>query len=399
MDDISNTYAYLPEDLLGKILENVPNTVQKMNGMFDIQEEPMKKGIDKLRNKGLTKILTANDFSESLIAVDGGVIIEKMTGSDLLLAVAAGVEGLAEDKKIEWGKDNNQFYQWQTVLPHGEANSRLAQGIMFLMELSVLANAKHEIRIMDGTHFTSIIKINGMLSAIEDNAGEEYTNTLKAFLKDTYAKVIPDIPDIVEAGFNNDAIVALVKYSSSKDVNDAFLKDFKITVDDKTFFSLALSENEYLVPLPVGQSIEEREGIWDQLHISCNLKIPERDDLNLALAKAINPLRTTDIFTKQKKESDLYFSYYKPFNEGPAYRLEIKKSLAKDTSRFEKVLSSIKRQIIYPEIIEPYPQYLVDLMVKSISTGMFAIKEAIRISPDLKLENSKFNLLFGYRTK
>ena len=48
--------------------------------------------------------------------------------------------------------------------------------------------------------------------------------------------------------------------------------------------------------------------------------------------------------------------------------------------------------------MEPYPQYLVDLMAKSISLGMYAIKEAIRNSPDLKINEGKFNLLFNYRT-
>jgi hypothetical protein len=53
---------------------------------------------------------------------------------------------------------------------------------------------------------------------------------------------------------------------------------------------------------------------------------------------------------------------------------------------------------VFPEIREPFPQYLVDLMAKSISGGMFAIKEAIRLSLDLKIDKGKFNLLFNYRT-
>lgn len=385
-------YAHLPDELLAKILDHVPVTVAKMNSMFDIQDEPIQKGVANLRNTGKIAKLSVSEFSNSVIAVDGSWILNKMTGSDLLLAVAVGVEGLTEDKTKDWGESKNQYYQWQTALSHNEANSRLGQGVMFLMELSVLANAEHEIRIMDGTHFTSILKINSMLSAKEENAGDEYSQALRAFLKETYKKIIPDIPDIIKAAFNDDKILALLKYSSSRDIIDAFLSNHDLKIDDRTFFSLGMNEDEYLKPLPVGQSKKEREKIWNELHITCSLDIPEKDELNQELKKAIAPIIT------KNKTSDLYFTYYKPFKDGPAYRIELKKSLAENVSRLERYLLSIKKQIVFPEIREPFPQYLVDLMAKGISSGMFAIQEAIKLSPDLKIDKGKFNLLFNYRT-
>jgi len=396
MNDLSSThehYAHLPEELMEKILKAVPDTVEKMNKMFEIQEEPLKNAIDSIRQSNMTKKITATDFSTSLIAVDGGVVIDRMTGSDLLLAVAVGVEGLSTDPGTQWGAAKNQFYQWQTVLPHEEATARLAQGVMFLMELSVLAQANHEIRIMDGTHFTPILKINSMLSAKEDNAGPEYIKALKDFLRETYQKIIPDIPDIVRETLQNHAIIANAKYSSSRDILDEYVHNYDIVVDDKTFFSLALSENEYLCPLSVGQSKNERRKIWNDLHIKCNLDIPERDDLNESFENILYP-----IITKGKK-SELYFTYYKPYTDGPAYRIELKKELALDTKRLERVLLSLRHQIVFPEILEPYPQYLVDLMAKSVASGLFAIQEGIKLSPLLKVDKGNFNLIFNYRTK
>lgn len=397
-DEIQNprNYAYLPEELLGKILENVPNTVNKMNELFDIQDEPIKNGISILKDKGLIEKNETKEFTDSLIAVDGGVVLEKMTGTDILLAVAVGVEGLKEDKSSGWKDNRNQYYQWQTVLAHDEANARLCQGVMFLMELSVLANAEHEIRIMDGTHFTPLIKINSLLSARDERAGPQYTQSLKDFLKETYEKIIPDIPDIIKAALQDEEIIAIAKYSSSRDVIDAFLSNQEIKVDDRTFFSLALNEDEYLIPLSVGQSEEEREKIWNDLHIKCNLGIPEKDELEARLEEIVKTLRTKD--ENGDKNSELYFTYYKPFQDGPAYRIEVKKKLALDSGKLKKCLFSIKKQIVFPEIREPFPQYLVDIMAKNVSGGLFAIQEAIRLSPNLKLDKGKFNLLFNYRT-
>lgn len=399
MDENLNTqinYAHLPDELISKILENVPTTVGKMNQLFDIQDEPIKKGIEELKAKNLIEKNKTTEYSKSLIAVDGGVVLEKMTGTDILLAVAVGVEGLSEDTGSGWNKNGNQYYQWQTVLAHDEANARLCQGVMFLMELSVLANAEHEIRIMDGTHFTPLIKINSLLSAKEERAGPQYTQALKDFLKETYEKIIPDIPDIIKAALQSDNIIAIAKYSSSRDVIDAFLSNQEIKVDDRTFFSLGLNEDEYLTPMPVGQSKEEREKIWDDLHIRCNLNITERDELEGKLEEIVKTLRTKD--GSVSKKSELYFTYYKPYQDGPAYRIEVKKSLALDSERLKRCLFSIKRQIVFPEIREPFPQYLVDLMAKNVAGGLFAIQEAIRLSPDLKIDKGKFNLLFNYRT-
>ena len=52
MDNQDNkNYAYLPDDLLVKILDKVPNTVDKMNRMFDVQDEPINEGIAELKKQ------------------------------------------------------------------------------------------------------------------------------------------------------------------------------------------------------------------------------------------------------------------------------------------------------------------------------------------------------------
>ena len=323
-----------------------------------------------------------------------------MSGTDLLLAVAVGVEGLHNEEGYGW-QENRQYEQWQTVMPHDEATPRLCQGAMFLMELGVLAGSTHEIRIMDGAHFTPLLKINSMLSAREEHAGEEYIAALRSFLSETYSKIIPDIPDMIASALNDPGVIAIAKYSSSRDLLDSHVKNAGVdgvTLDDKTFFALGLDENEYTKPMSVGQSKEEKRKIWNELHIKCNLEISEKDDLNEHLKNAINPIRTKD--HDGQKESELFFSYYKPYANGAAYRIECKKVLAEDTKRFERVLTSIKSQIAYPDIREPFPQYLADLMAKSISGGAYALQDAVRLALVDELENTeRLDLLFSYRSR
>lgn len=397
-----SSYAHLPEDLIKQMLEAVPRTVGKMENMLGTQNEPIENGISALKDmKIISKLKSGTLPINSLMAADGGQVIERMSGTDLLLAVAVGVEGLHNAEGYGWPSNSRQYTQWQTVMPHDEATPRLCQGAMFLMELGVLASSTHKIRIMDGTHFTPLLKINSMLSAKEEHAGKEYVTALRDFLSETYSKIIPDIPDMISSALDDACIIAIAKYSSSRDILDSYVKRAginDIALDDKTFFTLGLSEDEYTNPVSVGQSEEEKRKIWNELHIKCNLEIDSKDELNKHLENAIDPIRTKN--RDGEKESELFFSYYKPYTNGAAYRIECKRTLAEDAEKFERVLVSIKGQIAYPDIREPFPQYLADLMAKSISGGMLALQDAVRLSLVQELEDtSRLDLLFSYRSK
>ena len=248
---------------------------------------------------------------------------------------------------------------------------------------------------MDGSHLTTILKLNSLLSANDQDAADQpYVKSLSDFLHENYEKVIPDIPDIIHNAFSDDAVIGLTKYSSSREIIDTLLHDLNIKADDKVFMSIILKENEYTKPLSVGQSRKDRD-MWKKIHMICNLEIDGVDnatELNPLLENAITPFKITD-----DHDSELYFCYYKPNSYSSACRFEIKKDLAVDTGRLERLFRSVKHQIISPEIREPYPQYLADVIAKNISFGMEAVNQAI--SNDAVLNKQKnFDLIFPYRT-
>lgn len=409
-------YAYLPEDLLLDMLNNSPEVVKKLVSFSD-NSEKVDEGRAKLEEIGyISKLDTSTVPSESLVAIDGATIIEKLTSCDLLMSIAVGVEGVTESPAKEWTKDGKQYYSWQDILPHHPDNTRLAQGIMFLMELSILANADHEFRIMDGSHITSIMKLNSLMSAKSDDfADKSYAQALQDFLQKNYSKVIPDIPTIIKDGFQDDSIVALTKYSSSRELLDSVLEKSEISGDDKSFMSLVLGENEYTMPLPVGQALRERNQ-WNSIHIKSNLDLTElyyyengqrikyteshKSILNRDLEKILHdfkPKRLKDSPVNDNSDSKLYFFYFKPNENGVCYRVEVKESLAKNTERLQRFLMSLKNQIFFPDIQEPYPQFLADVIAKNISFGMEALKSSIFSSPELTSDNN-LNQLLSYRS-
>ncbi len=119
-----------------------------------------------------------------------------------------------------------------------------------------MTGSDREIRILDGSHVTMTLKLNSLLSANDQDAADQpYVAALSDFLKTSYGKIIPDIPDMIERAFSNDAVISLTKYSSSREIIDSYLKDLNIRADDKAVMSKVLKENEYTKPLPAGQSL------------------------------------------------------------------------------------------------------------------------------------------------
>ncbi len=397
--EFKTEYPRLPEDLILKILNSSKSKVKKLNHIYKDQAELLKESIRKLKTEDLIRKLPDGDYTESIIAVDGGSIIDKNSGTNMLLAVAVGVEGFNSNPSKGWG---NQYDCWSEIIPHEEASARLCQGIMFLMELNTIESAPHNIKIMDGTHFTPILKINSLLSAKEEYATSEYIECLKNFLKDKYKKTIPDIPDMIGKILEDSSIVAMPKYSSSTDIikSDKYLHCFSkdITVDDRFFFSLNLEKNEYTKPLSVGQSAEERRKIWNDLHIRCNIEIENQSLLNKQLENKLTPVKTQTA-DNRPQESKIYFTYYKPYDNSSAFRIECKKSIAENHRDFEKLLRSIKRQLCIPHIQEPFPQYLADMMAKSVSGGLYALQDAVKFSKELNIDNKFKPYIFNsYRS-
>ena len=243
MAEENKKYAYLPEDLLAKMLDNSSKTAQQLTQIFDLNDSAIQESRDILQKGKFINECLEGESTNSIMAADGASIIEHKTSADIILSLAVGIDGLSSENSSQWAKKARQFQEWQTVLPHHVANTRLAQGIMFLMELNVLSENDREIRIMDGSHLTVILKLNSLLSANDDDkASNPYVDALKSFLKESYEKIIPDIPNIIDNAFSNESIIALTKYSSSREIIDSLLSDLKIQSDDKVLMSSILKE-------------------------------------------------------------------------------------------------------------------------------------------------------------
>lgn len=389
--------ARLPDELVESIMQDAGGVVDAAWSMVNIDVDIISVARSTLLDRGAIQKVEDGDLPRSIMAVDGGQAVKRLSDMDLMLIQAVGVEGIGCEDADKWGRNTPQYISWSAALPHGEINESLSRGIMTLSELIILASAKHEVCILDGSHLTSIIGIKRALDSKQETATTSYHNQIEKFLE-KYNLNMWDIPEIIRSVFHKENIVASTKYNSSRIIYNTFLKGLDIAIDDKSLLSQILESGEYTTPQHLGQGDVEDE-LYSMARIDYRLKFPyiDKNEFEWLVNEAIAPIQTRDI-NNQQRESDIFFTYFKPFEGCPVYKIEIKRGVAENRHKLGKVLRGIKEQVIYPSMTEPYPQYVADAMAKSVSKGMFAMQEAIALSDKSNDQDKHLGLLMGYRT-
>jgi len=375
----TDDYAYLPDELLEKILDGTDEISEDVKSVYKNLVENREKLRGSLIQQG--KVARVADLepvpSPSVAAVDGGMAVEKSIGADTVLVAAVGVEGLVREDQRKW--TGVQYSHWQKVLPHsGEAASRFARGVMSALELEIAVQAPHDVIIFDGSHLTPIIGLNSMLSQNEPD------------LTPFCAKILSDhkAANNLSEFFQRTNLVAMVKYDSSNELSASWLADEKVKLDDRTLTTMLLDPGEYTIPSLMALTPERKQQIGDLHIIVADKKFPNRQSLNQDFETGLS-------FAKQ-----IHVIYYRPWEWAPSYRIEIKRAAANSANRIATILQAVKEQVVSPEVREPYPQYLADQMAKSVGAGLQALRSAVMFSlADSGADNMLRMLAQSYRTE
>lgn len=339
-------YARLPEDLLHALLDEAGPITRRVEELLGIGIEHRDKLRAALNDLGL--ITRFNRVGTVAVAgVDGGFALERTLAVDLLLSVAVGVEGLGSDSQ-GWGK--NQFRWWADAMPHNIELERIARGVMVAQELWILAEAPHPLRILDGSHITLVIQLNAALTTQSED--------IRTAAKKQWSDL--DTANALAEAASSPTVIAMPKYDSSRDIAIQLEKILGEPVpgDDKYLMDLLLDGGELIEP----QQVPAQP--WSQLHFNAQQNDAE---IEQAFVAAIKPL----------KQRQLCYTYVKPSHDSPAYRLEIKDDAV---SNMDQICSTLASQITGPFVREPYPQYLADVMAKSVGLGLSALQTAVQLA-------------------
>jgi len=277
--------------------------------------------------------------------IDGSYAVERMLATDLVAAAAVAVEGLTPPSEKRYWPDLHH----QAVIevePHNPDTSTIVRALMIGMELSLAVHAPHEIVFLDGSLTTPIIYFNQALNKANEARHLKITNHLLGQIKNYLARY----QTVLACARSDRCWVAVPKYTTRREIGKKL--GWPESHDDRGLLSNILSPGEFTQPHP----LQPPNQPW---HINlAPVSDDERSEAERLKDDLVGLL------------GEIHIIYYRPFPWLPALRLEMNQSIVQTPARLASVIHAVKHQCGTAAMMEPYPLYMADRMVKSLSRAI-----------------------------
>jgi hypothetical protein len=369
-------------DLPAALVEEMLNKAQDSGEEVLVYLNDLKKSKNKYR-----EILEENGFIHSdsqlgyapaptTCGIDGSYTVERLLSVDLLFAAAIAIEGLTPPSESRhWELPHHLTYS--SVERHSSDTTTILRAIMIGEELLLAVNSPHDVVMLDMTLTLPIIYFNQ--ATIKANE-LSYLKCSKKFIYNIplYLKAYENILTSVRS---DQHFIGIPKYSTRREIGNKF--NFNINSDDRGLLTILLNPSELTIPI----SIARPDSAW---HLNTNhIKNINTNELDVIVKNIIHAL------------NNLHIIYYKPQMWLPALRIETPQNMANNSYRMSIVIQGLKHQCSTSSILEPYPLYMADRMVKSLSSSAPAFKHIAtrRISESYEGNIGEvFFAMHGYRS-
>jgi len=369
-----NPFNELPEALVVDMLSKCDEIGLKLSNSFQNLYKIKPDIRKKLKEENLLKkdsdIMLPPSYP-TCCAVDGSFSIEKLLSTDIVASASVAVEGLAPPTEVRhWPKPRHDSSL--LTITHNSATNYITRAIMMCMELTLAVKAPHNLIYFDGSYITPIATIYQAINRLEE-APEELKILFNKRLKMALAAYIK----ILSSKKTDQIYAAVPKYTTRQVITHKIL-NLNSNYEDRGLLSFVLKPGELVGPLNV-QKFAYR---W-------YIEKP--------------PLKSEPFIKKIIDYLDeLCIIYYRPFDHIPALRLEVSPSVANNKNRLSVLLESVKSQCNVPGLMEPFPLYLADRMVKHLRTALPAIRKTTTQEMSQNWDGKYSDLYFamhGYRTE
>jgi hypothetical protein len=348
-----NTFADLPDALVRDLLEKAIPVATAVSKNFDQLRADRPSLRTEAQQKGLICRKADLDVTRepSTVGIDGSYQIHHLTALDLCAAAAVAVEGTTKEAKRYWPQPYHEM--WVDSISHEIDTIGALRGMMISMELNLAHKAPHDVVMLDGSFASLVIYLNQGLQNLESCG--------KGLCAEFLSRWNSGILQQLIALLRSDRTVAIPKFTSRNELLRGRAAKLTVEVDGKTLATLLLEAGEYTKCLPVLEPSENYHLLTAALIDGKRIELCKDsgvDEMNVAL-------------------HDLAVVYFRPYGWLPALRLELPGSVAKSMSKLALVLEGVQRQLFSPAVIEPYPLFLADRMVKSLGAGVAVIEQCV----------------------
>jgi len=350
MDTDKPIFADLPVALVEELLGEASAAGASMLETFKEFKKNRDKHREVLLDKGL--IIHESDLGypplPTTSGVDGSYAIERLLTADFVAAAAVAVEGLTPpSEKRYWEHDHSVYVSTEI---HNPDTATVLRAIMLGRELQLAVKAPHDIVMLDGTMTLPVIYFNQALTkapeTLELKCSQEFLDHSLEYLE-AYLSIL--------MGTRSDKnYVAMPKYSTRREIGK--LMNWDMEQDDRGLLTVILKPGELTKPVP----LEKPSQPW---HLNTKGIPNEGNKASVVGNQIIDSLY------------QIYVCHYKPHSWLPAIRLEFAESLAKNLHRLATLIQGLKHQCATASMLEPYPIYLADRMVKALARSLPAFRQ------------------------
>jgi hypothetical protein len=369
-------FGELPEALVEEML----NQCNKLGSNLSESFQRLYEYKTDMRNKLVEKTLLKKDAEISFIpsnpttcAVDGSYAIERLICTDLVAFAGVAVEGLTPPSEKKYWPRPHHLSEVLTI-SHNDHTGSVARAIMMCMELELAAAAPHDVVLFDGSLTTPLISLDQGLNRLDD-----VPKKLATVLETKIERALKSYLKILSSKRTDKIFAGIPKYTTRTEISKEILNLREY--EDRGLLTFILDAGEFVGPVPIQ-------------------KIQRPWHINLEPIQPHTHLEETskEIFTAL---NDLNIIYYRPYSHFPVLRIEIAQSIANNPNRMAILLEALRLQCSSPSILEPYPLYLADRMVKHLGTALPAIRRTTTQQMSTEWEDKMGNTylaMHGYRT-
>jgi hypothetical protein len=376
-------FADLPAALVEEVLGETSVVAEHLLASF----QKVRTDRDLLRRQLMQSDLVVSESAlgypplPTTCAADGSYAIERLLTTDLAAAAAIAVEGLTPpSEERHWQLPHHTSFV--AAEPHMEDTTTVLRSVMLGEELRLATDAPHDLVMLDGTLTLPVIYFNQALNSAPEAAqlrcAQEFLAKCETYL-DAYLSLL-------RSERSDRHFVALPKYSTRREIGAEL--GWQPAQDDRGMLTLLLNAGELTRPRPLEHPRDVQGDVtW---HINTGRLPGELRSRTSEIAREI-----------VSALSRVHVLYYKPQEWLPALRIEVAESIACNPHRLATVVQGIKHQTATPSMLEPYPIYLADRMVKALARAIPAFRQVTtqRISEQYRGDIGEvFFAMHGYRS-
>jgi hypothetical protein len=291
---------------------------------------------------------------DTMCAVDGARLTNKMSGADMMVAVATCADGMFVARQAP-----TVSAVWADIAPHASDLDKVAGTAMACLELHVAAHVTHQIRLLDGSFFTPVIEFSKGIAVGTAEVRNHVTDLM------TERDAVANLASIL--AFNPDRpVLALPKSETVTQYRDLFadMTGQPITVTDRVLAAQLLDSGEILRPRPIHE--------WARTRIQAHSDAARRTrDLAAGLSEALAP------FQEAIADRTALTCYFKPARASQALRFEYQSSTPDGVDLALHYARLLSHETNTPHMMEPTAQWAVDKKAKDISNGARALRAAL----------------------